>query len=127
MDIDVRARLTNFASLTPADSETEFIKLDIAAVADQDYERIQKLNKANCHDYRQSASKVVSTIVRLDGAWSDQDAAEPAFKHNKVVTQGRPRMYYFMVLDCDRELSKVFKTGRSPQIQTEVHMTTGSE
>ena len=40
MDIDVRARLTNFASLTPADSETEFIKLDIAAVADQDYERI---------------------------------------------------------------------------------------
>ena len=66
-------------------------------------------------------------MVPLDGSWSNEGAVDVAFKHNKVSTQARPRIYYFMVLDCDRELSKMFKDGRSPQIQTDVHLTTGAE
>ena len=50
MDIDVKAKLTNFASVTPDDSDPDktSVRIDIAAVADQDYERIQKANKQNC-------------------------------------------------------------------------------
>ena len=88
MDIDVRAKLTNFASVTPDESDPEktSVRIDIAAVADQDYERIQKANKQNCQDYRSSAAKVVSTVVPLDGSWSNEGAVDVAFKHNKVST-----------------------------------------
>mmetsp|Transcript_1228 Transcript_1228/g.1617 ORF Transcript_1228/g.1617 Transcript_1228/m.1617 type:complete len:126 (-) Transcript_1228:867-1244(-) len=125
MDIDVRAKLTNSQSVTPNDSSLEAVRIEIAVLADQDYERIQKLNNPNCEDYRLGATKLIATVIPLDGSWSDEFMHDVAFKHSKVSTQGRPRMYYFQVLDCQRELSKVFKTGQLPKIATEVHMTTG--
>jgi len=50
-----------------------------------------------------------------------------AFKHSKISTQGRPRIYYFQVLDCKRDLFTTFETGNAAQITTEVHLMTGAD
>ena len=59
---------------------------------------------------------MVSTMIPLNGEWSTA--------HAKVTSLNTPRMYYFMMLDCPKEVHKTIG-GNKSEIYAEVHFTTG--
>ena len=69
------------------------------------------------------ATELITTVVPLDGTWSDNfiKGVKGEFS-TTITTQVRPRIYYFEILDCDKKVSGSFRTG-NPRIFTDIHMT----
>ena len=126
MDVQVRMKLANHDSVSVTGRNIEAVRAEIAIIADQDYERVKRLNRPSCEDYRMAATSLIATIIPINGDWSSDYTEDEALKHAKVSTLSRPRMYYFQVLDCPRELTSTFKS-KAPQLTTEIHLTTGNE
>ena len=63
-------------------------------------------------------------MVPADGSWSDVLPHPDSTYKAKTQTQSRPKIWYFIVLDCDRQLATIFKTGQIPRLTHEIHLTT---
>jgi len=50
MDVEVRARLSNFGSVT-ANHNVDALQVQVGVIADQDYERLQNSKRPSCYDY----------------------------------------------------------------------------
>lgn len=63
-------------------------------------------------------------LVPTDGRWSDEIEVGGNQVRRKVTSNVRPRIYYTEILDCDRNVAQVFKTGQIPKLETSLHFTT---
>lgn len=66
-------------------------------------------------------------MVPVDGSWSEEFKNVDDTSTAKISTLGRPRIYYFELLDCDREVTKVFRAGQYPRYTTDIHVTTNGD
>lgn len=64
------------------------------------------------------------TVLDKNGSWSDKFNAEGNKISTDILTQRRPRMYYFEVLDCKGKVQGSFSSGGIPRVIHEIHMTT---
>ena len=63
-------------------------------------------------------------MIGTDGSWSVDYDHEDNQQKGKISTGGRPRLYYFEVLDCDNEIGRVYRTGNLPRFVHKVSITT---
>ena len=123
MELSVRSRVVNHQSVTPSAQATHF-KIEVAVFADQDYEKLEAKDNVTCKEKREAALRILTVVVPTDGGLSDDYAHEENTKVERVSTQGRPRIYYFELLDCSSAVTSVFRTGQFPRLLTEIAMTT---
>lgn len=62
----------------------------------------------------------------INGGWSDEYGHIETSKSAKLFSINRPRIYYVEMLDCTREVIKVFDRGQMPRFMHEVHFTTAN-
>ena len=96
----------------------------MAVLTDQEYEKLEKMNNPTCQEKRDAASLILDIDMPTNGDWSDEFGEKQSKVTGHVHTMKRPRLYYFVMLDCDRNLNQVFKSGQVPRLVHEIHMTT---
>ena len=123
MDVEARIMVKNIESLTRKDSAGDISEIEIGIFKDQDYDQIRKKDKLSCSERRDMATELITTVVPLDGTWSDNFTKGMKGQFSTTITtQVRPRIYYFEIIDCDKKVSDSFRTG-VPRIVTDIHIT----
>lgn len=70
------------------------------------------------------ATKLQTIIVPTDGTWSVDYAHSDNAANGKVSTAARPRLYYFEILDCEKNASRTYRSGNLPRFTHKLHITT---
>ena len=78
------------------------LTLEVGIFADQDYDKFTE--KTTCDEKRKAASKVISVETTTDGEWGTKNVTT-------MATTNRAKLFYFEVLDCNKAVNDVFKTG----------------
>jgi hypothetical protein len=66
-----------------------------------------------CYARRSQALDIVDVALPLDGSWTNEydinnHEGEIDIEFSPIVNTDRPKMYYFMVFDCDVDFSLAF-------------------
>lgn len=69
MLINVKSRVLNAPHLAPTEGIDD-VRFEIAAIADQDYEKLT--SSSSCYDKRKAATKLINVVVPVDGRWSSE-------------------------------------------------------
>jgi hypothetical protein len=91
------------------------ITLQAGIFDDQSWDAMQGWptdEKHYCEERRKLAREIIDIAVPVDGSWSKnasgKDSPDEMIDFNLVVSRDRPHIYFFMILDCDRNTATYY-------------------
>ena len=127
--VEWKSRLLNAAAFKAANTSTDnrpsAAFIEFAVYSDQHWDDLQSAKNPSCDERRQKASQLHKIAVPTDGTWSI-DFDHPHSKDHAIVKGGhRPHIFYFALLDCERNFEKTYNKGSLPRVLTEVTILNG--
>jgi hypothetical protein len=77
--------------------DNSILYYELGVYIDDEFDKAEKMT--TCEDKRSLATNIVPVGSDLHGAWSD-DLQPQAAKETTIFSQGRPHLYYFVLMDC---------------------------
>jgi|TARA_B110000285_G_C14783217_1_gene449555 hypothetical protein len=71
----------------------------------------------DCAHKRSLAKQIIDMKLSLNGSWS-HDIGDKPFEFKPIISHDRPHIYFFKILDCNKEVSEKFGDQNPPRIRS---------